>query len=136
MTWVTWSTVSADTPYRPLMTFETVEIETPASAATCCIVTRPRRDGPGTGSPSVPLLGPTRRPEPTTSFRDESSFMVNLFSVGPWTVRLPGSRCTGHRPRGPRAEARPHGLSALAQPLTAPWSPRSEEHTSELQSRQ
>ena len=42
---MTCSKVSLATPYRPLITLETVDTETPASAATCCIVTRPPASG-------------------------------------------------------------------------------------------
>src|SRR5215218_5523114 len=129
MTRVTWSTVSVDTPYRPLMTFETVEMETPASSATCCIVTRPRRDG---AEPSLSLPEPTTTPGATTSFRDVSSSMVNLFSVWPSTVRLPGPPSTGHRCRGPRAEAparkRRSALDRALQAADDPPLHREEQH--------
>src|SRR3712207_4000358 len=90
MTWVTCSTVAADTPYRPLRTFDTVEIETPASAATCCIVTRPREDGSGRSPVGVPSPDPTTRPGPMTSSLGESS------SMGPLLGRALG----GHTARG------------------------------------
>src|SRR4051794_4341867 len=52
MTSVTCSNVAPATPYRSLMTFDTVDTETPASAATCCMVTR--RPAPRGGEAGAP----------------------------------------------------------------------------------
>src|SRR3712207_353148 len=68
MTPVTCSTVSMAMPSRPLMTLETVETETPASAATCCMVTRPRVCGPDLRSSSVLAFTLDTSPAPAAPF--------------------------------------------------------------------